>query len=195
MNEDIKQYICQDTCQTHRMFMIKTGFFMDLVTSAAYKIIEHLNPSTSGYIEGSDNIDKSVTNHFGGELWIDQYTFNPRKWYLALWSQVELLQLYASMRNENQGTKFKWMFGEDAETISLVYHALVFANNWKVSCIYKTHEAHGKNFGSATGWQTVDILSHVKDWPELYGFQKMVDIEPLPKDVPGYMDGTHQEES
>lgn len=188
MNENIVQYKNDETASYERMFKIKTSFIMELVTAALHQIVSYLEPKSSMYLQPDDTPSDSVEQNLK-EMWRGYYKeFNGQRWYLALWAQVELLMYYATMRNENYDNTKSWMVGEEKEIIVGVYHALVFAHNWKVDCIYKTHQKHGKNFGSATGWQTIDITEAIKDWPEKYNFEAMAVIELLPKDVPGYMD-------
>lgn len=181
--------IMQNGFVDSNVLQLKTTFFISLVESACHQLLRHFNPMRPGYILPSSYCGESFISlaesdadalNVNNAVW---HNISGQRLYVNLWNQIELILQYVQFINLNPD---KYHIGEESHTRRLIYKALFLAHNWKVRCIEDTHRKDGKNFGSATGWQTENFFKNVEDWPDRYTQIQKEKALVLPCERPDY---------
>lgn len=168
---------------------MSTAVFVRMVTQACLALSNYLHPQSANYVEPLNYIDLNelevnelrLRQQFSGMQFRDTLT---SFMFHQAWDGMEFIERYVELVNAYPD---RWHVGEEHWTRELVYRTLVTVHNWTLKQILATHQASGKNFGSAMKQQREYVTKGVTDWPARYEFRAL-SISPLPKDIPGYYD-------
>ncbi len=144
-----------------------TTFLIKMVVAACVGMLQYIDKTSPDYV------DPKVDNFGGDSGWeamarffypgnTQREGFSGGALYHTLWSQLELIEEYARMRN---AAGVNWYVGEEHYVFGLVYKTLVMAHNWQVASVNTAIEKNDANFGSSTGWHKYNRTQLIADWP------------------------------
>lgn len=158
--------------------------FSELVSTQALLLIMFFNPKSDFYVPPKAwTCSTVIESHFK----LLGVMSNAQQIYSA----VTLLLTYVDEVNSRPNQEYNhrkaplFMVGEEY-VHSQVYLALKFYHEWRVACIYDEHAKQGKDFGSATAWQTDDWIKKIENWPTYWPQIQPIHSSPLPCNTPEY---------